>query len=46
MSTPKSLVLIRLMPVKNSDIVTKPCKVVIILRIRNLIMTSAKYVGN
>jgi len=31
---------------KNSDIVTKPCKVIIILRIRNLIMTSAKYVGN
>ena len=36
-------VLIRLKPAKSSDIVTKPCKVVVILGIRNLIMTSANY---
>ena len=39
-------VLIRLKPAKSSDIITKPCKVVIILRISNLVMTSAKCVGN
>jgi len=33
-------------PAKSSDIVTKPCKVVIIQRIRNFIMTSANYFGN
>jgi len=39
-------VLIRLKPAKSSDIVTKPFKVFIILRIRNLFMTSANYFGN
>jgi len=42
----KTAVLIRLKPAKSSDIVTKPCKVVIILRIRNLVMTYVNNFGN
>jgi len=37
---------IRIKPVKSSDVVSKPCNVVIILRIRNSFMTSANYFGN
>jgi len=42
----KTPVLIRLKPAKSSDIVTKVSKVVVILRIRNLVMTSANYFDN
>ena len=38
--------LLRLKPAKSSDIVTKPCKVIVILRIRNLVMISANYFDN